>query len=994
MNRQQRRAAAKHGNARGHAQSGSAGQQSGVAELVASGIAHHQAGQLAEAEKNYRLALERQPDQPDALHLLGVLAIQVGRHDVAAELIGRAVRQNGKNNIKNPAYLANLGLALQHLGRLDEALNSLDQALALAPDHIEAINSRGNVLLKLKRLAEALAAFDRLVALRPDLPEAFNNRGIVLKEMDRPEDALCSYDRAVALRPDYAEAIHNRGNALQRLDRLAEALASFDRALALKPGYADAFHNRGRVLQQFGRLDDALESYQRAVALSPALAEAHSNSGSILRQMKRFEDALAAFERASALKPDVAGAWLSCGIVLVELKQFDKALRTIDQALACEPGLADAWLNRGNVCGALGRHEEALEAYHRALAISPDLAGAWVGRGNVLCELERRSEAVGCYDKALALEPGLASAWLGRGNALSADKRHGEALAAYDAALTRDAGLAGAWLGRGNVCRELTRMDDALAAYDEALGRDPDLAEAHLGRGNVFGELKRDGEALAAYDRAIALRSDFAEAWLGRGNLLRETRRFVEALAAYDKALQLKPQLPGVEGARLKAKMQVCDWANFDAERARLIASLRQGRIVQPFDLLSVSASASEQYACARLFSERNWPGAGRDEARRPRPAHDRIRLAYLSADFRQHPMSFLMAEIFERHDRSRFDVTAIAIGPDDGSDMRRRLQAAFAHFIDARSLTDEQIAKLIEESETDILVDLMGYTKGARTGVVARRPAPVQVNYLGFPGTMGTRHIDYVIADRVVIPEQQRGFFSEKIACLPFTYYPNGREPHGGKAVARADVGLPNDAFVFFCFNNSFKILPDVFDIWMRILGQVGGSVLWLLEDHAMTSANLRREAVARGVAAERLVFAKRATHAEHLARHCCADLFIDTLPYNAHTTALDALWEGVPVLTRTGETFAARVAASLLTALDLPELIVATAEDYERRAIELARHPEMLAALKQKLSDRRLTTPLFDTGLFTRHMEAAYAIMVERHRAGLAPDDIIVPA
>jgi protein O-GlcNAc transferase len=984
MNRQQRRAAAKHDNAQG----GSSGQSSAVAERLAAGVRHHQAGQLPEAEKDYRLALELQPDQPDALHLLGVLAIQVGRHDAAAELIGRAVGLNAKN----PGYHANLALALQHQGRFDEALKSLDQALALASDHVEALNSRGNVLMKLKRFADALASYDRLIAVKPDLPEAFNNRGIVLKEMDRPEQALSSYDRALALRPDYVEALYNRGNTLQRLDRLDEALASFDNALALKPDYADAFHNRGRVLQQLGRLDDALCSYQRAVGLSPALAEAHSNSGAILREMKRFEEALAAFERASALKPDLASAWLSSGIVLVELGQFDKALASIDRALACEPGLAEAWLSRGNVCGSLGCHEEALAAYQHALDVAPDLAGAWVGRGNVLCELERHDEALGCYDKALALDSGLASAWLGRGNALLADRRLGEALAAYDGALALDPDATGAWLGRGNVFRELTRADDAVAAYDEALRRDPDLAEAYLGRGNVLSELRRDDDALAAYQMAIAVRPNFAQAWLGRGNVLRETRRFVEALAAYDRALQLEPQLPGLEGARLKAKMQVCDWRNFDAERTQLVASLGQGRIVQPFDLLSISASAAAQYECARSFSERNWPRPGGEEVHRSRPGHERIRLAYMSADFRQHPMSYLMAEIFERHDRSRFDVMAISIGPDDGSPMRRRMETAFAPFIDALTFTDERIAGLIEESGIDILVDLMGYTKGARTAVLARRPAPVQVNYLGFPGTMGTLHIDYVIADRVVIPDRKRALFSEKVAYLPFSYYPNGREPHDGKAVARADVGLPDQAFVFCCFNNSFKILPEIFDTWMRILSAVEGSVLWLLEDNEMASVNLRKEAAARGVAAERLIFAKRVPPADHQARHRCADLFLDTLPYNAHTTALDALWQDVPVLTRAGETFAGRVAASLLTALDLRELIVEMGEDYERLAVELARHPAKLAALKQKLSDNRLTTPMFDTAQFTRHLEVAYTMMLDRHRAGLAPDDIEV--
>jgi protein O-GlcNAc transferase len=991
MNRQQRRAAAKFGNARlGNAQGASSGRQSGAGELVATGMRHHRAGQLQEAEKHYRLALGIDPDQPDALHLLGVLAIQVGRPAAAAELIGKAVQRNANH----PAYLANLAVALQQQGKLDDALRNLDRALALKADHVEAVNSRGNVLLKLNRFSEALASFDRLIALKPDLPEAFNNRGIVLKEMDRPAEALASYDRALALRPDYAEAIQNRGNALQALGRLDEALASFDGALALKPDYAEAMHNRGRALQRLDRLEEALASYQQAVALSPSLAEAHNNSGAILREMRRFEEALAAFEWASAIRPDLASAWLSSGHVLIELKQFDKALKSIDCALERDPGLAEAWLGRGNVCGRLGRHEEALAAYDRALDISPDLAGAWVGRGNVLCERQRHDEALCCYDKALALEPGLASACLGRGNALVAAKRHDDALAAYDMALGLDSGLSGAWLGRGNVLRELTQADDAIAAYDEALSRDPDLAEAYLGRGNVFSELKREGEALSAYGEAIALRPDLAEAWLGRGHVLREMRRFAEALAAYDKAMQLKPQLRGVQGARLKAKMQVCDWSHFDVERAQLVASLKRGQIVQPFDFLSVSETAGDQYACANLFSDRTWTRAARDIGDRKRPSHDRIRLAYMSADFRQHPMSFLMAEIFERHDKSRFDVTAISVGPDDGSPTRRRLESAFANFIDARTLTDAQIANLLEERDTDILVDLMGYTKGARTGVVARRPAPIQVNYLGFPGTMGSPHLDYIIADRIVIPDGDRDFFAEKIACLPFTYYPSGREPRSDRIIARADAGLPAGAFVFCCFNNSFKILPDVFDSWMRILKPVEGSVLWLLEDNEPASANLRKEAAARGVAPERLIFAKRVPHADHLARQQCADLFIDTLPYNAHTTALDALWEGVPVVTRIGETFAGRVAASLLTALELPELIVNTRDDYERLAIELAQSPGRLADIRRKLDANRLATPTFDTSSFTKHLEAAYATMVERHQGGLAPDHFVVPA
>jgi predicted O-linked N-acetylglucosamine transferase (SPINDLY family) len=348
---------------------------------------------------------------------------------------------------------------------------------------------------------------------------------------------------------------------------------------------------------------------------------------------------------------------------------------------------------------------------------------------------------------------------------------------------------------------------------------------------------------------------------------------------------------------------------------------------------------------------------------------------------------------VFERHDRAAFEVTAISIGHDDASPMRQRLQGSFDRFIDARSLTDEQIVKLIEEAGIDVLVDLMGFTKGARGGVIARRPAPILVNYLGYPGTMGMAQIDYMIADHVVIPDRTRAFFSEKIAYLPFTYNPNGRVVRTNAVPTRADAGLPDDAVVFCCFNHCYKILPDTFGAWMRILAAVEGSVLWLLQDDGATSNNLRKEAAARGIAPDRLIFAPRVPHADHLARLGCADLFLDTLPYNAHTTASDALWEDLPVLTLTGRTFAARVAASLLTALDLPELITETAADYERVAIELARQPNRLVALKQKLRDHRRTAPAFDAGRFTRQLEAAYRMMHERHQAGLEPDDFDVP-
>ena len=545
----------------------------------------------------------------------------------------------------------------------------------------------------------------------------------------------------------------------------------------------------------------------------------------------------------------------------------------------------------------------------------------------------------------------------------------------------------------GKALSDLKLSADALASFDRAIALDPQFAEAHANRGNALVNLRRAEEALASYQQAIALKPDYAEAYRNRGNVFSALKRYDEAFAAYDKVLALKPNLPGAEGHRLYAKMHLCDWTDLDAESAHLIASLRAGHAnTQPFILLAVPSSAADQLRCAELWVANHFP-AQKPIWQSERYHHDRIRIAYLSADFRQHPLSFLMTGMFECHDKSRFEVTALSFGADDNSDMRKRAEAAFERFVDIRAYSDEKIADLIRSLEIDIVVDLMGFTTNSRTGIVARRPAPIQAHYMGYPGTMGAPYIDYIIADPVVIPADQRPFYAEKLALLPDSYFVNdAKRPIAERKFTRAELGLPPAGFVFCCFNNSHKITPRLFDCWMRILGAVEGSVLWLFQDNAKAADNLRREARARGVAAGRLIFAGRMPPLEHLARHRAADLCLDTLPYNAHTTASDALWAGLPVLTCLGETFAGRVAASLLGAIGLPELITTTLEAYERLVVELATQPDRLADIKQRLAKNRLTMPLFDTRLFTRRIEAAYTAMHARHQAGLAPDHIAV--
>jgi predicted O-linked N-acetylglucosamine transferase (SPINDLY family) len=445
---------------------------------------------------------------------------------------------------------------------------------------------------------------------------------------------------------------------------------------------------------------------------------------------------------------------------------------------------------------------------------------------------------------------------------------------------------------------------------------------------------------------------------------------------------------------RLYTRSLLCDWEDSESERRQLEALIERGlKIVLPFPILSISASPAIQRQAAEIYASDEQPERFTAAGIARRPRREKIRIGYYSSDYYNHPTSYLMAEIFELHDRSRFEVLGFSYGPEKSDAMSQRVSAAMDRFVDVRSMPDREVAELSRRLDVDIAVNLNGFTENHRTGIFAERAAPIQVNYLGYPGTMGTGYMDYLIADPMLIPESSRQHYTEKIVYLPNCYQPNdSQRAISEKPCARAGEGLPETAFVFCCFNKAYKITPAVFDIWMRILGRVEGSVLWLLEDNPRAVENLRKEAVRRGISAERLVFARSLPLDEHLARHRLADLFLDTFPYNAHTTASDALWAGLPVLTRMGESFASRVAASLLHAVDMPELVTSTEAEFEELAVELAQDAERCQALHQKLQQNRLSAPLFNSRTFTRHLEASYNAMLERYEAGLPPEHILV--
>ena len=621
----------------------------------------------------------------------------------------------------------------------------------------------------------------------------------------------------------------------------------------------------------------------------------------------------------------------------------------------------------GVICFQQGRTAEALDFFDRAAALRPDFA-ILSNRGVVLQMLNRFEEALASYDQALAIRPD-------------------NPVLHYN---------------RGRTLQDMGRDEEALASYDKALRLDGNFAAALNNRGNILRSLRRYPEAMADYDRALALQPGYAEAFYNRGNMQWSVNaNYAAAVRDLERAVALDPDYDYAQGELLYLRLHGGNWRDFESLRARINAGVRAGRrIIQPFHYQAISDSPADLQACATIFTNRYFPPAPPLAGTAPR-RREKIRLGYVAGEFREHATAWLMAGLFESHDRDKFELVAFDNGWDDGSPMRARLDTAFGGIIDISRLSNREAAEKIIAEGVDILVNLNGHVGLSRTAVFAQRPAPIQVNYLGSPATMGAPYMDYIIADRILIPEEDEKFYTEKTACLPDSYQSND----SGRALpgcgpGRAACGLPelpsdsmSNGFVFCSFNSSYKLTPEIFAVWMNLLKRAPGSFLWLLENNPDFAANLRREAAAAGVAVERLIFAPMIPLDQHLARMREADLFLDLLPCGGHTTASDALWAGVPLLTCYGHTFAGRVAASLLHAVGMPELVTQSLEEYQALALRLAGDPALLAVLRQKLAQNRRIMPLFDTARFRRHIEAAYTTMWEIFQRGEAPRAFAVP-
>lgn len=783
--------------------------------------------------------------------------------------------------------------------------------------------------------------------------------------------------------------------ALHQADRFQEAETLYRAILATRPDYPPATHLMGYLFHQHGNNELALEWISKAVAASPHEPLFHNNLGIVYVALGRREEAIECYHKALLLHPNFHMTLCNLGNALHELGRTEEALTRYREAVAAQPGFYAGYNNLANALQKEGRFKEAIEIYNKALEVNPRYQEAYNNMSAALQSLGRMEEAIECCHKALAIKPDYYEAYRNLGNVLLAQGRPDESIAAYKKALEikpdyRDAhnNLGNAFLGQG-------RLQEAAESYQKALDSGPDLYEAHNNLGIALQEQGKLEEAIACYRRALAIKPDYAGALGNLGVALVDQGLLEEAIECYQKATDATPDDPNQHSAVLHQMLHICDWRNFRARYERMIAVFNaHQKESNPFVFLSLPTTPAEQLKCAALYIRNKHPSHKLlSPNKRYDPNPPRIKIGYLSSDYQNHPVAYLTAELFELHDRSRFEITAYSYGEDDGREMRRRIMAASDHFVNLRPMTYDEAAQRIFDDGTHILIELNGFTKDARLQIPAMRPSPIQVSWLGYLGTSGAPFIDYIISDNFITPPAYEGNFSEKIVRMPECFQPNDRQRAIARTPTRQERGLPEQGFIFASFNKSYKFNVETFDVWMRLLQQTPNSLLWLVASNSWVEKNLRQEAEARGVDNTRIFFVPKLALADYLANYRLADLVLDTYPYNSGTTASNALWAGCPMITCAGDNFVSRQAGSLLINVGVPELVTHSLAEYEALALALARDPARLTAIRQRIQENVLSAPLFNAPRFTRHLELAYEGMWQRFRSNQQPDHIIVP-
>ena len=695
-------------------------------------------------------------------------------------------------------------------------------------------------------------------------------------------------------------------------------------------------------LFQKGQLNESREICLEILKLEPNSFDTFYLISMIAFRQKEYSKSEESIKKAINLRSNNAEIYNLYAIVLLHLKKFNLAIENWNIAIKLRPEYLEAYNNRGNVLLELGKSTEALKSFEKAIELKPDFAEAYNNQGNALLKLKRIDSALKSYEKSISLMPNYYQAYHNCGRAFY----------------------------------ERNKKNEILKNYEKSKKFNSDL-----------------DSAIKNYKKAIELKPDFAEAYFDLGSIFSEVNKNDAAVEYYQKAIDLKKEFGAKLGILIHTQLKLCDWSTINKDLKDIEDKILSfEKLSSPFFLLSIKDSLKLQKINAEKWFKNEFRSTNNNlEKISKKQNNKKIKIGYYSADFREHAMGHLLANLFELHDRSKFELYGFYFGPDVNDDVFKRIVKTFDKFVNVNSKTETEIAQISKDFQIDIAVDLMGYTRDSRFKIFIEKCAPIQVNYLGYPGTLGANCIDYIIADKVLIPEESQEYYSEKIVYLPNSYQANDSKKKVSKKIfTREEIGLPKNNFVFCSFNQRYKILPKTFDSWMQILKRVDNSVIWLLESNEKSSENLKKEAANRGIDPKRIIFSKALPLEEHLARHKAADLFIDTFPYNAHTTCSDSLRVGLPVLTLQGETFASRVSSSLLNAVGLKELITYSSKEYEDLAVEFATDASKLKNIKNKLEINKNKLPLFNTKLFTSHIEQAYFEMYKRYNKNEKPENI----
>jgi len=765
--------------------------------------------------------------------------------------------------------------------------------------------------------------------------------------------------------------------AIEKLNRseLDGAQSVLEKILQIDRNNPPALQMLGLISANQGKIKDAIHFLQKAIKYNPNDPSLTYNLAKALSEAGKDAEALEYHQRTTALAPSNFNGWLNYSKSLANLEKFSLALSAIEKALLVEPNNANALSNKGAILKGLNKLDEAIQAYEHALQINPNFIEAHYNKGIALNAKEEYLQAIGSFDKAIQLDANNYAAFNNKGIALTKELRLEEALEALNRSLEIKPRHTEALINKAIILTQLKRYDEALSILSPInINTSPNVS-ALINQGLIYFQIQQYERALELFDWATSIQPSNVDAWVNKGLTLNELKRLEEAVIAYQTAFNIKPEYDFLAGIYLGAKMQICDWHDFDLDLQKLILLLNSGKkATPPFPLLAITDSEELHLKAAKSWIKAKHTLSSMALLPKKNPIARKIRLGYFSTDFRNHPVANLIVELFESHNKNKFELIAFSFGADDRSDIRNRIVKAFDQFIDVQKISDKEVALMARDLEIDIAIDLTGLTANARPDIFAHRAAPVQINYLGYPGTMGAEYIDYIIADRTIVPETNP-FYTERVLYMPTCYQANDTSRKvSNRIFTRTEVGLPEEGFVFCSFNNNYKITPETFSTWMRILNRVDKSVLWLFEDNPTAARNLKKEAILRGVDPNRLVFARRIPLSEHLARHNLADLFLDTLPYNAHTTASDALWMGLPVLTLIGQSFAGRVAASLIRTIGIDELITTSTTAYENKAVELATNSERFNLLKTQLKNNKESSTLFNSSLFCEQIENLY--------------------